>query len=185
MIVVCHAIACDQVAELGRGQFGSVWLARWHGVEVALKELHGANSPRSREEMLGEACTLASLRHPCVIAIYGVIIGQVTYNHQLMAPFDLEAIAVNPPHLALSGNGEYMMVQSYKQGHATGKLATRPLLIAFALPDHNHNLVSSDSPTNNPLGCGMVWGVILAPWQPFGGPRDLQKLAGALAALVC
>ncbi|BDA48239.1 probable serine/threonine-protein kinase kinX [Coccomyxa sp. Obi] len=65
-----------EVAELGRGQFGSVWLARWHGVEVALKELHGANSPRSREEMLGEACTLASLRHPCVIAIYGVIIGQ-------------------------------------------------------------------------------------------------------------
>lgn len=55
-----------------------MWLARWHGVEVALKELHGANSPRSREEMLGEACTLASLRHPCVIAIYGVIIGQVS-----------------------------------------------------------------------------------------------------------
>ena len=35
--------ACTpQVRELGRGQFGSVWLARWCGVEVALKELHEA-----------------------------------------------------------------------------------------------------------------------------------------------
>ena len=67
-----------QVQELGRGQFGSVWLARWRGVEVALKELHGANSPRSRAEMVAEARTLAGLRHPCVIAIYGVIIGQVS-----------------------------------------------------------------------------------------------------------
>jgi hypothetical protein len=27
-----------QVKELGRGCFGSVWLAKWRGVEVALKE---------------------------------------------------------------------------------------------------------------------------------------------------
>jgi predicted Ser/Thr protein kinase len=28
-----------QVKELGRGCFGSVWLSKWRGVEVALKEL--------------------------------------------------------------------------------------------------------------------------------------------------
>jgi hypothetical protein len=28
-----------QVKELGRGCFGSVWLAKWRGVEVALKEM--------------------------------------------------------------------------------------------------------------------------------------------------
>ena len=82
------------MAELGRGQFGSVWLARWHGVEVALKELHGANSARSREEMLGEACTLASLRHPCVIAIYGVIIGQVSISHSADCPRNYSCITL-------------------------------------------------------------------------------------------
>lgn len=66
-----------QVQELGRGQFGSVWLARWHGVTVAVKELHAAANARSSREMIGEAQTLASLRHPCVIAFYGIVIDQV------------------------------------------------------------------------------------------------------------
>ena len=33
-----------QVHELGRGQFGRVYLARWRGVEVAVKQLHRGNS---------------------------------------------------------------------------------------------------------------------------------------------
>lgn len=71
--------------ELGRGQFGSVWLAKWLGVDVAIKELHSANTPRSRREMIGEAQTLASLRHPCVIAFYGVVINGVRLCNKCQA----------------------------------------------------------------------------------------------------
>ena len=66
-----------KVKELGRGQFGSVWLSRWLGVEVAVKELHTANSMQSSAEMYQEADTLNSLRHPCIIAFYGVVVNQV------------------------------------------------------------------------------------------------------------
>ena len=65
-----------QIRELGRGQFGSVWMAKWLGVEVAIKELLGQNTPRARAEMYGEAEMLAALRHPCVIAIYGLVVNQ-------------------------------------------------------------------------------------------------------------
>jgi hypothetical protein len=34
-----RAAAIRQVKELGRGCFGSVWLAKWRGVEIALKEM--------------------------------------------------------------------------------------------------------------------------------------------------
>lgn len=63
-----------KVRELGRGCFGSVWLARWRGVEVALKELldQGATDC-APAEVFSEAERLASLRHPCVIAFYGIV----------------------------------------------------------------------------------------------------------------
>ena len=41
-----------QVKELGRGQFGSVWLARWLGVDVAVKELHSMSDAKSNAEMI-------------------------------------------------------------------------------------------------------------------------------------
>jgi serine/threonine protein kinase len=61
-----------KVKELGRGQFGSVWLGRWLGIQVAMKELHSSDG-RSRQDLMGEAEMLASLRHPCVVAFYGVV----------------------------------------------------------------------------------------------------------------
>lgn len=63
--------------ELGRGQFGRVWLARWQGVEVAMKEPHQGACRAAQQAMLGEARTLAALRHPCVLALYGVSLDQV------------------------------------------------------------------------------------------------------------
>ncbi|KAG2487029.1 hypothetical protein HYH03_014275 [Edaphochlamys debaryana] len=69
-----------KVRELGRGCFGSVWLARWRGVEVAMKELlnQGAtDTPPS--EVFSEAERLASLRHPCVIAFYGIVTAPGAY----------------------------------------------------------------------------------------------------------
>ncbi|GLC67062.1 hypothetical protein PLESTF_000510900 [Pleodorina starrii] len=63
-----------KVRELGRGCFGSVWLARWRGVEVALKELLDQNcTDGPPNEVFAEAERLASLRHPCVIAFYGIV----------------------------------------------------------------------------------------------------------------
>lgn len=52
--------------------------SRWLGVEVAVKELHGTNSVQNNAEMFGEAETLNSLRHPCIIAFYGVVVNQVS-----------------------------------------------------------------------------------------------------------
>ena len=62
--------------ELGRGQFGRVWLAHWKGVEVAVKELHRCGDARARAEMLQEAQTLAGLRHPCVVALFGILLDE-------------------------------------------------------------------------------------------------------------
>ncbi|GIL68399.1 hypothetical protein Vafri_21652 [Volvox africanus] len=63
-----------KIRELGRGCFGSVWLAKWRGVEVALKELlNQASLDGPPNEVFYEAERLASLRHPCVIAFYGIV----------------------------------------------------------------------------------------------------------------
>ena len=51
-----------------------MWLAHWKGVEVAVKELHRSGDARARAEMLQEAQTLAGLRHPCVVALFGILL---------------------------------------------------------------------------------------------------------------
>lgn len=45
-----------------------------------MKELHATNSVQSNAEMFGEAETLNSLRHPCIIAFYGVVVNQVRFS---------------------------------------------------------------------------------------------------------
>lgn len=63
-----------QVKELGRGCFGSVWLSKWRGVEVALKEvLNPSATDTAAMDVFAEAEKLASLQHPCVMAFYGVV----------------------------------------------------------------------------------------------------------------
>lgn len=63
-----YAYLYVQGRELGRGQFGTVHLGKWLGIEVALKELFKG----TRDEMLREAEMLSSLRHPCVVSFFGV-----------------------------------------------------------------------------------------------------------------
>ena len=50
-----------------------MWLARWRGVEVAVKEPRRSACARARRETLAEAAMLASLRHPCVTALFGIL----------------------------------------------------------------------------------------------------------------
>jgi hypothetical protein len=50
-----------QVKELGRGCFGSVWLAKWRGVEVAIKEMLQSGHDTSPEEVRGGLCAHAFL----------------------------------------------------------------------------------------------------------------------------
>ncbi len=65
--------------ELGRGSCGRVWLAKWRGVDVALKELmNGGLCPPDSDDQqqaqpFEEAQRLAALRHPCVITLYGIV----------------------------------------------------------------------------------------------------------------
>lgn len=47
---------CAQVKELGRGCFGSVWLAKWRGVEVALKELLNPGSTDTNAVEVRQHC---------------------------------------------------------------------------------------------------------------------------------
>jgi serine/threonine protein kinase len=72
---LCLSPGHAQVKELGRGCFGSVWLAKWRGVEVALKEvLNPSATDTAAMDVFAEAEKLASLQHPCVMAFYGVVI---------------------------------------------------------------------------------------------------------------
>lgn len=64
-----------KIRDLDRGQSASVALYTWHGAEVAVKEMHGGGDESSVRTMLQEAEILAALRHPCVIAIYGMVTG--------------------------------------------------------------------------------------------------------------
>ncbi|GAX83856.1 hypothetical protein CEUSTIGMA_g11281.t1 [Chlamydomonas eustigma] len=68
----------EKVFELGRGCHGKVWLAKWRGVDVALKELINGGLP-SPDTLLcmdpfDEAQMLASLRHPCIVTLYGIVV---------------------------------------------------------------------------------------------------------------
>lgn len=64
------SLRTHQVKELGRGCFGSVWLARWRGVEVALKELHTVTDTQQQEVRVGHSCDAhASMRALCMCAL--------------------------------------------------------------------------------------------------------------------
>lgn len=60
-----------QVKELGRGQFGSVLLARWLGVDVAVKELRNSADAHSNAEMLrvSKLAGQASAKHPAICKV--------------------------------------------------------------------------------------------------------------------
>ena len=58
---------------LGRGGFGEVFLAQWHGSSVAVKLYHDPELSREVvDEFKGEAMMLMNCRHPSIVMIMGV-----------------------------------------------------------------------------------------------------------------
>eukprot|EP00882_Tetradesmus_deserticola_P016061 GHRQ01017133.1.p1 GENE.GHRQ01017133.1~~GHRQ01017133.1.p1 ORF type:complete len:500 (+),score=232.61 GHRQ01017133.1:124-1500(+) len=71
------------VRYLGGGAFGDVYLCRWHGVEVAVKSLSpsliagdssGNPCADACADLLREAAVLASLHHPNIVSVFGVVL---------------------------------------------------------------------------------------------------------------
>ncbi|XP_013413800.1 tyrosine-protein kinase Tec-like isoform X1 [Lingula anatina] len=57
--------------ELGRGQFGTVFKAKWRGaIEVAVKMMH--QGTMSEDDFIEEARTMKQLQHPNLVQLYGV-----------------------------------------------------------------------------------------------------------------
>ena len=63
------------------GGFGQVCRGRWGSVEVAIKRLHLKSlTERTEEALIGEAKTMAALRHPNVIRFYGLCMEPGRYS---------------------------------------------------------------------------------------------------------
>lgn len=79
-----HGLFCFCFRLIGAGAFGEVYLARWHSSEVAVKCLTagtlapdggmGSHTTEAVADLMREADILASLRHPNVVAVYGVVL---------------------------------------------------------------------------------------------------------------
>ncbi|XP_074591445.1 RAF-like serine/threonine-protein kinase PRAF [Curcuma longa] len=71
----------EELQELGSGSFGTVYHGKWRGTDVAIKRINdrifsGNSSEQDRAwtDFLNEACKLASLHHPNVVAFYGIVL---------------------------------------------------------------------------------------------------------------
>ncbi|THU57180.1 hypothetical protein C4D60_Mb03t00790 [Musa balbisiana] len=71
----------EELQELGSGTFGTVYHGKWRGSDVAIKRINDrvfAGKPseqeRARADFWSEACKLASLHHPNVVAFYGIVL---------------------------------------------------------------------------------------------------------------
>ncbi|MQL71179.1 hypothetical protein Taro_003497, partial [Colocasia esculenta] len=72
----------EELQELGSGTFGTVYHGKWRGSDVAIKRINdrcfvGKQTEQehwaSRDDFWNEACKLADLHHPNVVAFYGVV----------------------------------------------------------------------------------------------------------------
>lgn len=67
-------IGDDQLSDqgkLGAGRSGQVYLARWHGAEVAVKVFQGSDPDEGERAMHQEIKNLSMLKHPSVVTLYG------------------------------------------------------------------------------------------------------------------
>ncbi|CAL9060789.1 unnamed protein product [Musa banksii] len=71
----------EELQELGAGAFGTVYHGKWRGTDVAIKRINDrvfsgkpSEQERARADFWNEACKLASLHHPNVVAFYGIVL---------------------------------------------------------------------------------------------------------------
>ncbi|XP_078437559.1 uncharacterized protein LOC144708213 isoform X2 [Wolffia australiana] len=71
----------EELRELGTGAFGTVYHGKWRGTDVAIKRINDrcftgkpSEQERLRDDFWNEACKLADLHHPNVVAFYGVVL---------------------------------------------------------------------------------------------------------------
>ncbi|CAM0913094.1 unnamed protein product [Alopecurus aequalis] len=71
----------EELRELGSGTFGTVYHGKWRGSDVAIKRISDrcfagkdSEEQRLKTDFWNEACKLASLHHPNVVAFYGVVL---------------------------------------------------------------------------------------------------------------
>ncbi|XP_051204523.1 uncharacterized protein [Lolium perenne] len=71
----------EELRELGSGTFGTVYHGKWRGSDVAIKRISdrcfvgkASEEQRMKTDFWNEACKLASLHHPNVVAFYGVVL---------------------------------------------------------------------------------------------------------------
>ncbi|XP_008788779.2 uncharacterized protein LOC103706458 isoform X1 [Phoenix dactylifera] len=71
----------EELRELGSGTFGTVYHGKWRGSDVAIKRINDryfsgkpSEQERMRADFWNEACKLADLHHPNVVAFYGVVL---------------------------------------------------------------------------------------------------------------
>ena len=97
-----HALVIQR--ELGRGGFGVVYEALWQGTKVAIKQLLGKLTSDLMEEFQRETNVHARLRHPNIIALYGVCVEPMKYAMvmEFMANGSLYDVLKNPAELPWS-----------------------------------------------------------------------------------
>ncbi|KAJ6794807.1 serine/threonine-protein kinase B-raf-like [Iris pallida] len=76
-----HNSDLEELRELGSGTFGTVYHGKWRGTDVAIKRINercfagkATEKERMRADFWNEACNLADLHHPNVVAFYGVVL---------------------------------------------------------------------------------------------------------------
>ncbi|XP_026663859.1 uncharacterized protein LOC103715979 isoform X2 [Phoenix dactylifera] len=71
----------EELQELGSGMFGTVYHGKWRGSDVAIKRINDryfsgkpSEHERMRADFWNEACKLADMHHPNIVAFYGVVL---------------------------------------------------------------------------------------------------------------
>jgi len=57
--------------KLGAGRSGMVYLAHWHGADVAVKIFHSSDAEEGERAMNQEVKNLSVLKHPSIVTLYG------------------------------------------------------------------------------------------------------------------